>query len=325
MKVKVLGLLEGNPEKFVSGEEISQRLGVSRTAIWKHIQSLREDGYEIESQTRLGYKLVNIPDLLHPWEVRQGLNTRIFGTRVIHFKQVSSTNDAAREEAEGGALEGTVVVAESQTKGRGRLGRNWVSTFGLGLWVSIIIRPEIAPARAARLTMLSSVAVAEAILEATGLQVGIKWPNDIYFQGRKICGILTEMKAETDIVHYIILGIGINVNQEEKDFPPEIGGVATSLALCLNHPVSRVKLLQTVLQRLDQLYHEFRISGFEPVLRRWKELNITLGQPVVVNTFQDVFNGTAIDVLEDGALVVRGDDGMQRVFQSGDVSVRGRP
>ncbi|MHB1420006.1 MAG: biotin--[acetyl-CoA-carboxylase] ligase [Bacillota bacterium] len=324
MKVKILGLLENSLGKFISGEEISISLGVSRTAVWKHIQSLREDGYEIESQTRIGYRLLSLPDLLHPWEIRRGLDTRVFGSKIIYFKQVSSTNDAAREEAEAGSPEGTVVIAEAQEKGRGRLGRSWVSSYGKGLWVSMIIRPEISPARAARLTMLAAVAVAIAVQETTGLMAGIKWPNDILIGTRKVCGILTEMKAETDTVHYIIMGIGINVNQEEKDFPSEIGGVATSLSLCTGNIVPRVKLLQCVLRNLESTYEEFKKSGFQPILERWKELNITLGQQVTVTTFQDSFTGTAVDVLEDGALVVQGDDGIKRVFQSGDVSVRSR-
>lgn len=323
MKEAILEVLRRHPGEYLSGEELSRGLGVSRTAIWKHIQALREAGYQIDSQPRRGHCLLAVPDLLYPEEIRAGGRLGLFGREIHYLTEVGSTNETARSLAEEGAPEGTIVLAEIQTGGRGRLGRMWVSPFGKGIWMSLILRPPIAPPAAPHLTLAAAVAVARAVREVTGLPAGIKWPNDLLVNGRKVCGILTEMKAEVDAVHYIVVGIGINVNLRAEDLPPDVRELATSLMMELGAAVPRVRLAREVLSRLSELYSLYLQEGFPPVREAWKEMNITLGKRVKVSSTWDEYHGTAVDIDNEGALLVRGEDGQQRRFYAGDVTLRG--
>ncbi|NLK01318.1 MAG: biotin--[acetyl-CoA-carboxylase] ligase, partial [Clostridia bacterium] len=211
MRARILGILQEGGSAYISGEKISEILGVSRSAVWKHIENLREEGYEIDSATKKGYKLISVPDILFPQEISPGLDTKRLGKSLRHFHVLDSTNEYARVLAEEGAKEGTVVIAEQQKKGRGRMDRPWFSPRG-GIWFSVIFRPPFRPHRAPGITLVSTAAVTNALSIITGLEPLIKWPNDIYIEGRKVGGILTEMRAEMDRIHYIIQGIGINAN-----------------------------------------------------------------------------------------------------------------
>lgn len=322
MKEAVLRMLKQGSPEFVSGEEICKALSVTRTAVWKNINALKEDGYKIEARSRAGYLFKSAPDIPYPQEIREGLFTRVFGHKIYHYNSVPSTNLLARELAQKGAPEGTLVVAEEQTGGKGRLGRSWHSPRGKGLCFSLIFRPPAAPAQAAQLTILAAVALTGAIRKETGLMAGIKWPNDLLFEGKKICGILTEMSAEMDRVNHLVLGAGINVNQSAEDFPEEVRDTATSLLLALNRPVPRVRLIQSILASIEKWYNRWLTEGFTPALGRWKDFSVTLQRPVRIHTLKESWDGWAEDLDEEGALILRMPDRSRRRVVSGEVSLR---
>lgn len=322
MREAILKLLIDNEGKYISGEEVSKKLFVSRTAIWKHINNLKEEGYIIESIPRKGYCLLERPDLLSPEEIRIGLDTTRIGKKIITFDSVSSTNDVAKKLAAEGAEEGTIILAEQQLVGRGRMARNWSSLPGLGIWMSVILKPNIIPPRALQLIFVNAVAVCRAIRNYTGLDVTLKWPNDILFQSKKICGILTELSAEIDQINYIIAGIGINVNQEQKDFPWELQDTAISLKGAGNKNIRRIDLLKEIIKELDCKYDIYLKEGFPLILKEWKILNSTLGQEVNITGRNEKYSGTALDLDEDGCLVVKTEDGDVRRVIVGDVTLR---
>ncbi len=321
-KQQVLEFLRSHRGDYISGESLSRQLGISRTAIWKHIQSLRQEGYRIDAQTRRGYCLLATPDCFYPEEVAAGLRTSWMGRHLYYYDEVGSTNLVARELADGGAPEGTVVIAEAQTGGRGRRGRSWLSPPGRGIWCSMVLRPRVTPTHAAQVTLMAAVAAAAAVRQQTGLPPGIKWPNDLLIGGRKACGILTEIKAEMDAIEYIILGTGLNANLEAGDFDPEVRPLATSLLLELGRPVERLPLFQEMLYQLERWYELWQEKGFGPIRRAWKEASIILGREVEVNSWREVYRGTAVDIDAEGALLVRGEGGDVRRFNAGEVSLR---
>lgn len=322
MKEKILERLRAKPGVYVSGEEISRDLGVSRTAIWKHVQSLKDDGYEIDSSRRLGYRLTAVPDRPLPAEILRILRSRVFGQKIHHFHSVGSTNLVAREMAREGAAEGTLAVAEEQTQGRGRLGREWLSPAGTGIWMSLILRPVFPPTDAPRLTLAAAVAVAEAVGEVAGISPGIKWPNDLLAGGKKFCGILTEMDAEMERVNFVILGIGINVNQLASDFPEPLRALATSLQEVCGHRVSRPGLVCRVLECLEDRYGQTVSGDFGQVLTAWRARSTTLGQQVTVTSAAGTIDGLAEDVDSDGSLLVRLDSGVLHRVMAGEVTLR---
>lgn len=320
MKEKILAMLREDERGYVSGEEISERLGISRTAVWKHISELRRRGYVIEASTRKGYRILSSPDILYPWEVRPLLKTKIFGKKLAHFMVVDSTNTEAKELAEKGAREGTVVISEEQKKGRGRLGRGWHSPKG-GIWISLILRPRIQPHRAMGTTLLSAAAVCEAVMKVTGLRVSIKWPNDLLIEGRKVCGILTEMKAETDLVQYIIQGVGLNANLDEKDLGV-ISETATSLKIMLGRSVDRKMLLAEILYSMESMYDAYLRGDFDEVMEKWKKWNCTLGRHLTLKQGDREYYGLAVDVTPEGGLILEDPSGERRTFYSGEVTVK---
>lgn len=313
----VLGFLAEAGDEFVSGEAISDKLGLTRAAVWKHVESLRAQGYRIDAVPARGYRLGAIPDRLTPLELRPLLNTHDIGQVLHHFEVISSTNDHARELAEEGADHGEVVIAESQTGGRGRRGRPWVSPPGLNAYFSVILRPDLPPARAPELTLLASVAICDALRQAN-VPAAIKWPNDLLAQERKIAGILTELAAEPESVRWAVIGIGVNVNAGRADFPPELRDVATSVLLERGAPAPRALFVAACLTALEDWLDRHAEEGFEPVRRAWRERSATLGRDVTVRTDGRDIVGRAEDVDELGALLVRTERGMERVL-SGDV------
>ena len=321
MRARILKLLRQQSQDYLSGEEISRQLAVSRTAVWKHIQELKNHGYEIEAHPRKGYRLKSRPDLLLPEEIRAGLATQLLGKHIVHFYDTSSTNNEAKRLAADDVVEGTIVVSEAQTLGRGRLNRGWFSPPGGGVWVSVILRPPFPPQEAPKCTLMAAVATVEAIREASGLNCGIKWPNDILWQGRKLVGILTEMSAEMDAINFVVLGIGINVSLQESDFPEELRNIGASVSMGAEREVSRVEVLQKLLERLEYWYQVVKQEGFEPVLEAWRRESVTLGQPVRVLAGEETYDGVAEELAEDGSLLVRTENGLRRVL-AGDVSLR---
>lgn len=327
---KVLEVLKQNSESYISGEKLSEYLGVTRTSVWKYINSLKEAGYNIESVTRNGYKLMDSPDILNEFEVAYDLKTGFIGNKIVYLKEVDSTNLYARKIALEGAVDGTVVVADAQTAGRGRLGRNWSSQPGKGIWMSVVLKPQISPEEIQIITIGASVAVVRAIYQATGIKAGIKWPNDIICEGKKVCGILTEMNSEIEMVNFLVLGIGINVNHTISDFPDEIRSIATSLALySQNNNKNNVKIfrrsdiIKKLLYELEQIYNKIKKGETKDIIDDWKLHSSTLGKQVRVIYKNSAYTGTAIDLQEDGRLVVKCDDGTIRDVYSGEVSVRG--
>ena len=322
MRSRILELLRKAGEAYMSGEEIAGKLGVSRTAVWKHVKELREAGYKIKSRSRSGYTLEETPDCLLPGEIKNGLRTRFVGKDIVFFEEVDSTNRVAKQLAQKGAAAGAVVVAEAQGKGRGRLERPYFSPAGKGIWFSVILRPHILPQEAPKCTLLAAVAVAMA-MKRFGLKAEIKWPNDILHEGKKLTGILTEMSAELDRVNYIVIGTGVNVNMEEEEFPEELRDKATSLSIMKGERLPRVAFFQAVLEALDELCTVLEEDGFAPIVARWREYAVTLGQDVHVigATGRGSFDGRAVDIDEEGALLVETADGVRRVL-AGDVSIR---
>jgi len=321
-KAQILLLLKKERNQFVSGEDICKQIGVSRTAVWKHIRSLREEGYHIEAVTHRGYNLTDVPDRLYPDEIAESLNTEFIGGRVYYYHSLESTNREARVLASGGAPGGSLVVAEEQVQGRGRMSRGWFSPKGLGIWCSLILRPEVQPGEAPPVTMLTAVAVASAVEKVAGVAPGIKWPNDLLVGGKKICGILTEMSAEMEMVNFLVVGVGINVNTSLEDFPEELKEIATSLYLVEGEPVSRLKLLKQFLRDFEFYYRRWINDGFGPILEEWKKRCVSLGCPVRVSSPREVWDGWAEDVDSDGALLVRMPGGSIKRFVAGEVSLR---
>ena len=321
MKKKILTMLRNAGKNFVSGENIAEVLEVSRTAIWKHIQILRKKGYKITSSERLGYKLDETPDLLLPEIIQYDLQTKIIAadSQIFYKSSIDSTNELAKRLAYHGAPEGTIVVAEEQTGGKGRLERSFFSPKEKGIWFSVILRPQCTPKDAPKFTLMAAVAVARA-MERFNLRAEIKWPNDILYDGRKLVGILTEMSAEIGCVNYIVVGIGINVNVRREEFPADIREIATSLSEMAGENLNRAEFLRALLEEFDKLYI---FSNFEEIFKLWRQYNITLGKKVTVFSAEsgEIFTGTAIDIDAEGALIVE-TGGERKIVYAGDVSIR---
>jgi BirA family biotin operon repressor/biotin-[acetyl-CoA-carboxylase] ligase len=322
MDDEILQLLREHPSTFLSGEEISRRLRVSRTAVWKRIERLRTLGYEIEASTRSGYRLIQSPDLLTPSEVKPLLRTKWMGKTIHYFQTLDSTNSKAYQLALNGAEEGEVVVSESQEKGRGRLGRQWFSPPYLNLYLSVILRPKISPHQASLNTLMAAVATADAIKKFSGLRPLIKWPNDILLRDRKVAGLLNEIHSETDRIHFVILGIGVNLNMDEKMFSKEIRTVATSLKIEMGQTVSRKAFLQFFLQELERWYSIFLEKGSAIILKAWRDRAHIKGRQVKVTSFGKTVAGIAIDVDSDGALILETEDGKRKRVVAGDIEYK---
>jgi BirA family biotin operon repressor/biotin-[acetyl-CoA-carboxylase] ligase len=317
----VLAFLAEAGDEFVSGEAISDKLGLSRAAVWKHVNALREQGYRIDAVPARGYRLVAIPDRLTPLELRPLVNTRDLG-QVLHcFDEVGSTSDVAKELAEDGAGHGEVVVADAQTAGRGRRGRTWVSPPGRNLYFSAILRPELPPHRAPELTLVASVAMCEAVRQSGVEAAGIKWPNDILVGGRKLAGILTEMAAEPDRVQWVVIGVGVNVNLSPEDLPEELRGEATSLRIEKGSEVPRALFAAACFARLEEWVERHAEEGFAPVRDAWRRLSVTLGREVLVRTGDRELRGVAEDIDDSGSLVIRPPGGPPTTVLAGDVTL----
>ncbi|MCC5466872.1 biotin--[acetyl-CoA-carboxylase] ligase [Pelosinus baikalensis] len=324
MRTSILNMLRNYSNEYLSGEEISRQLAVSRTAIWKHIQTLKQGGYEIEAHPRRGYRLKSVPDFLLPDEIRDQLQTKTLGQKeIFYLENIDSTNNEAKKQANLGCHEGAIVLSEMQNGGRGRISRSWFSPAGKGIWLSVVLRPPFHPYDAPKCTLLAAVAVTKAIRSVTQVQCGIKWPNDILYEGKKIVGILTEMNAEMDAINYVVIGIGINVNISQEEFPLELRQIATSLSVAADKPIPRLPLLQEILSALEKEYHKVIQHGFVEMLDEWRELSVTLGQTVDIIGASEKSSGLAVDIDKDGALLVEIEGRIEKII-AGDVSIRPR-
>jgi len=301
---------------FVSGEEIARKAGISRTAIFKRVRAMRKAGYVIEASKGRGYRLVPRFDGLLPLEIRMRSRSRQFGASIVAMDSVDSTQNHLRSLALSGAPEGTVVVALEQTSGKGRMGRSWFSPRG-GLWFSLLLRPSLQLRDLPKLTLLFGVAVAEAV-EELGVDVCLKWPNDLLAGGKKVCGILMETSAEPDRVEYVLVGVGINVNFPTTSLPEEVRSKSTTLSEALGKKIDRCGLIARILELSEELYREAQEDGFENVLNAWRSRSCTTGRNVTVMSFGNVLKGTAVGIDEDGSLLLETESGRVRVY-SGDV------
>ena len=321
MKGEILKLLK-ETDGYVSGQELCRRFGVSRTAVWKVINQLKEEGYEIEAVRNRGYALKGAGDVLSEAELLSCLKTEWAGGRTVYFDATDSTNIQARRLAEAHAPHGTLVVSDRQDGGKGRRGRSWASPSGVGIWMSLILRPKIDPSLASMLTLVAALAVREGIREETGLSPLIKWPNDLVLNGKKICGILTEMSTELMEIQYVITGIGINVNQRE--FPPEIRDTATSLSLEAGRSFRRSSLIAAILKAFEKDYAAFLKTGdLSLLLEEYNACLVNRGKEVCILDPSGEYRAVAEGIDESGSLLVTLPDGTRREIISGEVSVRG--
>lgn len=306
---------------ILSGEVLAQKLRVSRAAVWKRIQSLREAGFDIEAQSHQGYRLRSCPDKLWPARIRWSLSAEIMGKEIVYLPIIDSTNLLAKKLAAEGAPEGTLILAEDQTRGRGRMGRSWVSPEGKSLLFSLILRPDLPPNEVFHFTILSAWATARTIASLLPLTPQIKWPNDILVNGRKAGGILIEFAAEQDRVSFVVIGIGLNVNFDPDDYA-ELTGTATSLAKELDQEVDRMALLVALLQELDAGYRLLKEQQFPAIWEEWRSLLMVLGRQVRIVSNEEVEEGLVEEVDENGALILRDLQDRQKKIYTGDISLR---
>ncbi|MSU63478.1 MAG: biotin--[acetyl-CoA-carboxylase] ligase [Pedosphaera sp.] len=306
----------------VSGGELATHLGVTRAAVWANIEELRSLGYEIEASPHEGYRLLHVPDVLLADDILSRLGkTRVIGRDIRVFQETTSTNDIVEKLARDGVKEGVAVFAETQTKGRGRLGRKWLSPGKKGLWFSVLLRPDLRSDEATQVTILAATGLARALRQHTGVAVEIKWPNDLLVNGRKVAGSLMELSAEVDRVRFIVLGIGLDVNMRESDFPPELRKVGTSLRLESGKSWHRGELAATILEELDHDYSRLRAGCFESIADEWEELCATIGKNVSIRMGERVIRGRAESLDSDGALILRTEHGRLERIIGGDVTL----
>jgi len=333
---ELLARLRQDMGKYVSGEELSEQLGVSRTAVWKYIHQLEASGYQIEAAPHLGYRLLQVPDSLIPDEIKHDLKTRCFGRNVVSFKETTSTNDRALELAGGGASQGTLVTAEMQTRGRGRRERTWISKPNANLLFSLVLRPAWSVEQASLVTLMMAIAVAKSIRRETGLPAQIKWPNDVLIENLKVAGILTEMRVQANEIAYVACGIGINVNQAPSPAqiktapgtpPKETGSGALrypagSLAGIAGRPVPRLPLLRRFLFESERLYFQALKEGFQSALKEWGNLSMMTGSQAVIELADgSLVEGVVMGVDDSGALLIRQESGVTQRITSGECRV----
>lgn len=314
----ILRALFAHPSHYVSGEDLATQAGVSRAAIWKHLDQLQKIGYPIEAQPHQGYRLLPPPDVWCADEIAARLPTPKRGDlhwRVLLFQHTASTNDLVWREAQNGVEEGLVIIAEQQTAGRGRQGRQWQSNAKAGLYASALLRPHWPLSQITRLTIVSSLAVAEAVEKLCGKEVRIKWPNDVFMRGKKLGGILTEVQADPEGIRFAVVGMGLNVSQEKKDFPAALHSIATSLKLETGHDYRRADLLVEILIALQKRCRE----PFEHVRQDWSERCFSLGQTISVRTPAGQQVGQAVGLDENGALLLRAESGKISPITAGDI------
>lgn len=319
VRKKLLDAFTEHSGEFLSGQYLADLIGCSRTAVWKHIEDLRHEGFELEGIRRKGYRIIKMPDHVTANEIRLGLRTSIIGSQIHYKETVDSTQIIAQRLGLEGVPEGTVVIAEEQIGGRGRLNRVWHSPKGTGIWMSIILRPNIPIPKTPQLTLMTAVAIVQAIQDCTSIEAHIKWPNDILVNGKKLTGILTELQAEADRVHSVIIGIGINVNQ--KEFPEELKSIATSLLMEKGEPINRADLIRSVFTRMEKLYTIYLEKGFEPIKLLWESYAISVGKRVTARTFSGSITGKALGITEDGVLKIEDDEGFVHHIYSADIEI----
>ncbi len=319
MTEQILRMFAERPQAYISGEELSRALQCSRTAIWKHIRRLRLQGYEFEATPRKGYRLVGKPNRLLVESILASLNTRVIGREIALFECLESTQTKAHERVAQGAPEGAVILAEQQTAGRGRMGKTWYSPSGKGIWMSMILKPQIPLPHAPQLTLLTAVSLCRAIKRMLNIDIGIKWPNDLLVGGKKVCGILLESSAEDERLRYVVAGIGISANLRREDYPEDLRDKATSLFMESGEIVDRERLIAAFLEEFEKMYELFQEQGFVPIRTLWEALSVSLNRPIRVQTREGWVEGRADSIDDYGALLVHTSDGGELKLYAGEV------
>ncbi len=309
------------PEQYISGEQLSQSLQCSRTAVWKHIQELRKLGYRFESSPRKGYKLIQKPEVLRAVELIPACNSSSLGHHIHLYDQLESTQTEAHRLVSTGAGHGTLVVAEQQTSGRGRMGRSWHSPAGLGIWMSLIVTPQITLTFAPQITLLTAVALCRTIRKVVQVDVGIKWPNDLLIGNKKISGILVESSGEDERIRYMVIGVGISCNLRTEDYPLELRDKATSLYIESGKVVDRTKLIAAFLHQFEELYDLYLEQGFAPIRTLWESLTVSLHKPITLTNSQGRIEGKMLGIDDMGALIVQQLDGSEVHIYSGETNI----
>lgn len=321
MKSKILKMLR-NENDYISGQDICNQLGVSRTAIWKNIKTLKEEGYEIDSINNKGYKIISYPDLVSESEIYSVLNSKWLGQNIVSYDTIDSTNIEAKKLAEAGAANGTVLISELQTQGKGRRGKGWIGPKGSGIWMTLLLKPDMKAVHASMLTLIAALAVNKGILLTTGCDCSIKWPNDIVLNGKKLCGILTEMSTEMEYINYVVVGIGINVNT--ANFHKDIEHIATSLHLSSGKFYHRSEIVAEVLKQFEYYYELFlKDENLNGVMDEYNSILINVGKEVKIIQNGEEYVRTAIGINKQGELLVKDSNGHIEKIISGEVSVRG--
>ena len=321
MKTEILKLLR-KADGYVSGQQICEQLDVSRTAVWKVIRQLKEEGYQIEAVRNRGYRIVEVPDVLTGEELKSLMQTQWVGRNIVYYPETDSTNLRIRELGDAGAPHGTLAVADMQTAGRGRRGRTWESPPGSSIYMSILLRPDIIPGAAPMLTLVMACSVAEGISDCENVDVRIKWPNDVIAGGKKLVGILTEMSTQIDYINHVTIGVGINVNMTE--FPENIRDTATSLRLETGHEVRRAPLIAAIMKRFEENYAVFlKTQDMSGLMEKYSGMLINLDRDVLVLGAEDSYKAHALGIDRQGELIVRREDGTEEKIYAGEVSVRG--
>lgn len=321
LRKKLIDAFTNTKEDYLSGQHLADFIGCSRTAVWKHVEELRKEGFELEAVRRKGYRIIKTPERVTADEIRLGLKTETLGRHIHYEESVDSTQRIAHRLAYEGAPEGTVVIAEEQVSGRGRMDRKWHSPKYTGVWMSVILRPNIPPPKAPQLTLITAVAVVQAIEELTGLHPQIKWPNDILMNGKKVTGILTELQADADRIISIIIGIGINVNQQAEDYPGELKDIATSLSIEKGEKLQRAELIKILLGKLEHLYKLYLDKGFHPIKLLWESYAVSIGKDLTARTITGSIHGKALGITEDGVLMIEDIEGKIHHVYSADIEL----
>ena len=321
MKTEILKLLR-ETDGYISGQQISDRFGVSRTAVWKVIRQLQDEGYQVEAVRNKGYHIVDSPDVMTKEELDSLMDTRWAGKNIVYYDVTDSTNLRIKQLGDEGAPHGTLAVADRQTAGRGRRGRAWESPAGGSIYMSLLLRPQFRPDKASMLTLVAACSVAEGIMDCEDVNVQIKWPNDIIIEGRKLVGILTELSTQIDYINHVTVGIGINVNIQE--FPDEIRDTATSLRIECGHTVRRAPIIAAVMKHMEKNYETFlQTEDLTGLMEKYTSLLVNKDKEVRIIGAKEQYQAHALGITPTGELIVRREDGTEETVYAGEVSVRG--
>lgn len=320
LKDEILLTLSSNPKEFTSGEDISDKLGISRAAVWKYIKTLREEGYVIESYSRKGYKLISSPNIFSVEALKSSLVNNSLIKEILHYNTIDSTNDFCKNSSDT-LKDGTLVLAETQTQGRGRFNRPWFSPKGTGIFCSIFLKPKLSPYDISKITSIICASIAKTLIDMN-IPISVKWPNDIYLDGKKLGGILTEMKCDMDEINYLIIGFGLNINQSKEDFPEDIDKIALSLKSYFNHDFSREDILVSILNNFEYFYKALlNNSESKEAFQIIKDNSYVLNKEVIILKGKESVAGKVVDLGENGELLLDINGKIEQIY-SGEVSLR---